>query len=115
MLHNYSSNAAVMADDWIVGSPCLFMGRENYVSSIRSLVVYLLQIQCHLLVPHNGVDESYGPVPVAQLQLMANSTLSADVWSYQDCSARFVRDCSLLFRVKYLIKSMFRSTIGFCP
>ena len=104
-----------MAEDWIVGSPCLFRGKEDYVRDMRDLVVYLLRIQCHLLMPHNGVDESYGPVPVAQLQFMANSTLSSDVWSYRDCSARFVRDCSLLFKIMYVVRNMFSPTVGFCP
>ena len=115
VIHNYSSNAAVMADDWIVGSPCLFRGRGSYVNSLRGLVDYLLRIQCHLLVPYNGEDGLYGPVPITELQLMANSSLSSDVWSYQDCSARFVRDCSLLLHIKYVVKLMLKNSVGFCP
>ena len=104
-----------MADDWIVGSPCLFMGRGSYVSNLRYLVDYLLRIQCHLLVPYNGEVGLFGPLPIAQLQLMANASLSNDVWSYRDCSARLVRDCSLLIRIKYVIRLMFKNSIGFCP
>ena len=99
-----------MADDWNVGSPCVFRGHDGYVSNVQDLVDYLLYIQCHLLIPYNGENGLYGPVPNTDLQLAANSSLSSIVWSYQDCSARFVRDCYLLFRVKYVVKLMLESS-----
>ena len=104
-----------MAEDWVVGSPWLFRGKVDYVRGTRDLVTYLLRVQCHMLEPHDGVEESYGPVPNTRLRRITNSTLAADVWSYHDCSARYVRDCSLLHRTKYLIKNVFRPTVGSCP
>ena len=104
-----------MAKDWVDSCPCLFSGKEEYVRNTKDLRDYLRAAQCHILEPHDNIEDSYGPVPSVRLQRIPNSTLATSVWSYYECGSRYVRDCSLLHRTKYLFQNVFKPTVGSCP
>ena len=103
-----------MVTDWADGHSCWIADYDKYMYQSRRLRAILRLAQCSILEPYNYTFMFYGPVPNDRLQSYPNASLNNYVWSYNDCSARYLRDCSFLMKLKYFLKAVFLPTVGSC-
>ena len=68
--------------------------------------------QCYVLQPNNST--MHAPYLNDKFQKYHNDSLLSTVWKYNKCSARILRDCTLLTKIKYVYKQLFLSSKGAC-